>query len=146
MLARFSATVRLPEPPLRQLDLNRLSAHQPLERGDPRFVGRQELGRGQVLIERAGLRLLDPDPDQIARQVMPPAEGVKRLLGVVLGDDLALEVGAVIPVSKYELASSESPPPVNRLRLGPSSPRGALHPLTIGRASGFRTARCAWSA
>jgi hypothetical protein len=78
------------------------------------------------LVERAGLRLLDPDPDQIARQVMAPAERMKRLAGVVLGDDPALEVDAVAAMSGPELSSSESPPPVNRNRLGLSNPRGAL--------------------
>ena len=55
----------------------------------------QQLGRRDVLVERTGLRLRDPDPDQVARQVMASAERVKRLPGVVLGNDLTLQVGAV---------------------------------------------------
>ena len=100
--------------PLLKLDLQRLAADQPLERGDPRLVFGQQLGRRHVLVERTGLRLLDPDPDQVARQVMASAERVKRLPGVVLGNDLTLEVDAVAAVSGHGPSSSESPAPVNR--------------------------------
>ena len=111
-----------------KLDLQRLSADQPLERGDPRLVFGQQLGRRHVLVERTGLRLLDPDPDQVARQVMATAERVKRLPGVVLGNDLTLEGGAVAAVSGYgPSSSSESPAPVNREPPHLSNPRGALH-------------------
>ena len=110
-----------------KLDLQRLSADQPLERGDPRLVFGQQLGRRHVLVERTGLRLLDPDPDQVARQVMASAERVQRLPGVVLGNDLTLEVDAVAAVSGHGPSSSESPPPVNRAPLNLSNPRGALH-------------------
>jgi hypothetical protein len=52
---------------------------------------------------------------------------VKRLPGVVLGNDPTLEVGAVAAVFGHEPSSSESPPPVNREPPHLSSPRGALH-------------------
>jgi hypothetical protein len=110
-----------------KLDLQRLAADQPLERRDPRLVFAQQLGRRHVLVERAGLRLLDPDPGQVARQVMASAERMQRLPGVVLGNDLTLEVGAVAAVSGHGPSSSENPPPVNREPPYLSSPRGALH-------------------
>jgi hypothetical protein len=58
---------------------------------------------------------------------MASAERVKRLPGMVLSDDLTLEVGAVAAVSGHELSSSESPAPVNRTLLYLSSPKGAFH-------------------
>jgi hypothetical protein len=112
---------------LQKLDLQRLATDQPLKRRGPRLVLAQELGRRHVLIERTGLRLVDPDPDQVARQVMASAERVQRLPGMVFGDDLALEVDAVAAVSGHGPSSSESPPPVNRQPLDLSSSRGALH-------------------
>ena len=57
---------------------------------------------------------------------MASAERMKRLAGVVLGNDLALEVGAVAAVSGHGPSSSESPPPVNRKPLNLSNLRGAL--------------------
>jgi len=109
-----------------KLDLQRLAADQPLERRDPSLVFAQQLGRRHVLVERTGLRLIDPDPDQVAGQVMASAERVKRLPAMVLGNDLTLEVGAVAAVSGHGPSSSESPPPVNREPPHLSSPRGAL--------------------
>ena len=46
--------------------------------------------------------------------------------GMVLGNDLTFEVGAVAAVSGHGLSSSESPLPVNRKTLELSNPRGAL--------------------
>lgn len=125
--------VRFSAPLLRQLDLEGLPPDQALERRDPRLVLAQELGRRHVLVESARLRLLDPDPDQVARQVMASAERVKRFPGVVVGNDLTLEVDAVAAVSGHELSSSECPAPVNRMLLNLSSPRGALHHGVKGR-------------
>ena len=112
-----------------KLDLQRLAADQPLERRDPRLVLGQQLGRRHVLVERAGLRLLDPDPDQVARQVMASAERVQRLPGVVFGNDPTLEVDAVAAVSRHGPSSSlEARPPVNPKPLDLSNPRGAPFP------------------
>ena len=58
---------------------------------------------------------------------MASAERVKRLAGMMLGDDLTLEVNAMAAVSGHEPSSSESPLPVNRKPLDLSNPRGALH-------------------
>src|SRR5688500_8063785 len=44
---------------------------------------------------------------------MASAKRMKRLPGMVLGNDLTLEVGAVAAVSGHGPSSSESPPPVN---------------------------------
>jgi hypothetical protein len=64
---------------------------------------------------------------------MASAERVKRLPGVVFGNDLALEVDAVAAVSGHGHSSSESPPPVNRKPLNLSNSRGALHAgVTLG--------------
>lgn len=62
---------------------------------------------------------------------MASAERAQRLPGVVLGNDLTLEVDAVAAVSGHGPSSSESPPPVDReppypSKPYPSNPRGAL--------------------
>ena len=57
---------------------------------------------------------------------MASAERVERLSSMILGNDLTLEVDAVASVYGHEPSSSESPPPVNRMPLDLSNPRGAL--------------------
>ena len=95
-------------PFLRQLNLERLVSHQTFERRDARLVFAQQLGRRHVRIERAGLRLVDPDPDQVARQVMASAKGTERLSSMTLGDNLALELDAVAAVSGHRLSPQKA--------------------------------------
>ena len=101
-------------PPLRQLDLERLASNKALEGGDARLVVREQLGRGSVFIQRTGLRLFDPDPDQVSRQIVATSESMQGLAGMILGNDLPLELGAMAAMASWHgLSSSESPPPVN---------------------------------
>lgn len=44
----------------------------------------QQVGRRRVLIEAAGLVLLDPDPDKVAREIMPVGKPMKGPAGQVL--------------------------------------------------------------
>ena len=67
---RFSAGLRVPYPPLWKLQLENLFADQPFDRGNAGFVALEQVGRDRVLIETASLTLLDPDPDQVAREVV----------------------------------------------------------------------------
>ncbi len=88
------AIVRFSDP-LLKLDLQRLTADQPLERRDPRLVFAQQLGQRhdlsrnliRIWVENAEAGSLDRD--------MASAECVQRLPGVALGNDLTLEVDAV---------------------------------------------------
>src|SRR5271156_5584949 len=57
----------------------------------------------------AGLVLLNPDPNQIAADVMALGEPVKGLAGQKLLSDLALELDAVRAVLGHGLPSFESP-------------------------------------
>ena len=59
---------------------------------------------------------------------MASAERVQRLPGVVLGNDLTLEVDAVAAVSGHPRSPQKARPPVNRDPLNLSNSRGALHP------------------
>ena len=63
---------------------------------------------------------------------MASAKRVKRLTGMVLRDDLTLEVDAVAAVSGHRPSSSESPAPVNREPLNLSNPWGALQCADLG--------------
>ncbi len=48
-----------------------------------------------VFVQAASLILLNPDADQLARQIMPLGEPVKALTGNVLRHHLPLELDAV---------------------------------------------------
>jgi hypothetical protein len=57
-------------------------------------------------------------------------ERVERLAGVALGNDLALELGAMATMaSGHGLSSLESPAPVNSNLPNLSTPRGALEQM-----------------
>jgi hypothetical protein len=47
-----------------------LLADQPLERGDARLVRLQQVGGLRVVVELPGLALADPDPNQVAREIV----------------------------------------------------------------------------
>jgi len=53
-----------------KLQFERLLTDEPLERRDPRFVFLDHVGRGGVFIEAAGLILMDPDPDEVTREIV----------------------------------------------------------------------------
>jgi hypothetical protein len=56
-----------------------LPADHPLERGDLGFVLLQQVGGLDVLIQRAGLVLADPDADQLTRDVVALRQPMQRL-------------------------------------------------------------------
>src|SRR3546814_15894216 len=70
--------------------------------GDPGLVVLDHVGRRRVLVERAGLVLLDPDADQVARDVVTLRQTVQRLAGEKLLRDLTLEVDAMGTVNSEE--------------------------------------------
>jgi hypothetical protein len=91
----------------------------------------------------AGLVLLDPDPDQVAREVVAFGQTMQRLATEVLLNDLTLELDAVGSVlchgfhpSKARLAGQFLSPALSALR-GPlhfASNRGSdAISMTIGR-------------
>jgi hypothetical protein len=55
----------------------------------------EQIGSGGILVEVAGLGLLNPDADQVPANVASFGEPVKRLAGQELLSDLALEFDAV---------------------------------------------------
>jgi hypothetical protein len=55
----------------------------------------EKIGGLGVLVEVAGLVLLNPDPDQVPANVVSFSEPVKRLAGQEFLSDLALEFDAV---------------------------------------------------
>jgi hypothetical protein len=64
-----------------------LLADRALERGDPSLVLVQRVGGTDRLVEGARFVLLQPDPDQVAADVVRPGEAVEQGTGVVLLDD-----------------------------------------------------------
>jgi hypothetical protein len=69
----------------------------------------EKIGALSVLIEVAGLVLLNPDPDQVTADVMSFGEPMKGLAGQEFLSDLALELDAVRAVLGQGLPSFESP-------------------------------------
>ena len=57
--------------PLSQLDLLRLPPDHPLEGCDLRLILLEQVRRLDVAVQCACLILADPDPDQLAGDVMP---------------------------------------------------------------------------
>jgi len=55
----------------------------------------QQIGRLYVLVERAGLKLADPDADQLPGDIVPLRQPVQRLPRDELLSNLPLERGAV---------------------------------------------------
>jgi hypothetical protein len=52
------------------------------------------MARQWLTVQRASLELLDPDPDQVARNVMALRKTVERLAGQELLGDQTLEIDA----------------------------------------------------
>ena len=75
---------------------------------------------------------------------MASAERVQRLPGVVLGNDLTLEVDAVAAVSGHPLSPQKARPPVNRDPLNLSNSRGALHSALNEQSFGGTLREIAW--
>lgn len=108
MKSRFSAAVRCLAPPL-ETRVRGLSADQAFERRDPGLVGVDQVGGVRLIVERAGLVLLEPDANQSAGNVMAFRQTMQGLAGQILLYDLALELDTVTPVRGHGLSLSENP-------------------------------------
>jgi len=63
-----------------------------------RLIVGQHICGGRVAVERTGLVLGKPDADQVAADLMPFGEPVKRLAAQVVLNDLPLELDRVVAV------------------------------------------------
>jgi hypothetical protein len=63
----------------------------------------EKIGRRQIFIESARLKLVDPDPDQIAGDVMPLRVGMQCLAAQILLGNLLLELNAAGSVLRMGL-------------------------------------------
>jgi hypothetical protein len=63
-----------------------------------RLVLLEQIGSIRLIVVFAGLELLDPDEDQVAREVVALAKTVQRLAAEVFLADAALELDAVCGV------------------------------------------------
>jgi Aldo/keto reductase family len=86
----------------------------------------KEVGRRGVLVEGTGLISLDPDADQIARDVVAFLQTVKRIASQKLLNDLTLKLDTVGSILGHELSSFESPACRSNVKPSLSSPRGPL--------------------
>src|SRR5262249_10969934 len=107
---RASRQPRAPRGPLKKLVLENELANEPLQRCDACLVLRQHFGGGCVAVERTGLVLGNPDPDQVTADVMPLGEAVKRLAGQVVLNNLPLELDRVAAVLGPGAFSSKARP------------------------------------
>src|SRR6185312_130922 len=94
MYSRFSAAVRFSAPPLETRF--RGPACRPCVRV-PRscFVLLKKIGRAGILIKGPSLKLLDPDSDQVARDVVAFGETVECLARNEVQGDLSFELDAM---------------------------------------------------
>ncbi|MBP7002317.1 hypothetical protein [Amaricoccus sp.] len=98
------------QPPLRQLDFERLAADEPFQRVVAGVAHLNEIHGFDVIVIGARLAFLDPNPDQLPADVVTLAQRTQRRTGVVLLDVLALERGARTAVlSRHRLSYPESP-------------------------------------
>lgn len=84
-------------------------ADKPFQRRDPGFVLLEQTGSGHVFVKRAGFVFLNPDPDQIAADVVALGEPMQGLAGQEFLSDLVLELDAMRAVLGDRLPSFESP-------------------------------------
>lgn len=90
-------------------DLQSLHSDEPLQRGDPGCVDLDRVRCDGFVVKRSGLELLDPDTDQIARQLMSIGQAVERLAGKILLHDLTIELDSACAMSNHGLPSFETP-------------------------------------
>src|SRR6516162_4639347 len=129
MYSRFSAAVRFSEPPLGTRF--RALGDQPCAPTPQSWlripgVDRQHLG---VFVQGAGFILLNPDANQLTRDIMPLGKRVQALPGYELLRDLPLERDAVgtLPGHGFHPLKAQLTCQITSLDL--SGPRGALQPL-----------------
>src|SRR5580692_9806183 len=93
MYSRFSAAVRFSAPPLETRF--RGPACRPCVRVPRCFVLLKKIGRAGILIKGPSLKLLDPDSDQVARDVVAFGETVECLARNEVQRDLSFELDAM---------------------------------------------------
>jgi hypothetical protein len=86
----------------------------------------EQIGSGRILVEDASLVSLNPEADQIARDVEALRQPMERLAGEKLLSNLALELDAVGTMPGHGLPSFESPAYGQILTFDLSGPRGPL--------------------
>ena len=84
-------------------------ADKPFQRRDPGFILLEQIGSGHVFVKGAGFVFLNPDPDQIAADVVALGEPMQGLAGQEFLSDLVLELDAMRAVLGDRLPSFESP-------------------------------------
>jgi hypothetical protein len=80
---------------------SRLSANHTLQRRNLGFVFLQEIGSLGVFVQGTGFIPLNPDADQLTRDIMPLGKRVQALAGEKLLRDLSLELDAVGTLSGH---------------------------------------------
>ncbi|MEM6900208.1 MAG: hypothetical protein AAF583_10600 [Pseudomonadota bacterium] len=76
---------------------------------------------------------------------MPAGQGVKGIAGLILGDDLAFKLGAMVAMaSRHGLCSSESTHPVNSAHV-PGPAQGAHSNLGSNARADWQSKRCTGS-
>jgi hypothetical protein len=86
-----------------------LLADQPIKRSDPGFILLEKVGGGGVFVNGADLVSLNPETDQVPRDVTARRQAMERVAGAKLLRDLAFEFDAVRAVLGHGLPSFESP-------------------------------------
>jgi len=72
-----------------------LPPYQPLESSNLGLILLDQVSRLHIVIQRAGLKLADPDPDQLAGNVVSLGQRVQCLARDGFRSNLPLEHGAV---------------------------------------------------
>jgi hypothetical protein len=85
-----------------------LTADHALQRDDLGFLFLDQIGGTGIVIEGAGLVSLNPDANELARDVMSLGESMQRLPGNELLGNLALELDAVGTVLGHGLHPSKA--------------------------------------
>src|SRR3984885_3249017 len=94
MYSRFSAAVRFSAPPL-ETRFRGPPADHAFECRELCFVLLKKIGRAGILIKGPSLKLLDPDSDQVARDVVAFGETVECLARNEVQGDLSFELDAM---------------------------------------------------
>src|SRR3974377_698890 len=78
-----------------------MSANHPLQRRNLGFVFLEEISSLSIFVQGADFILLNPDPDQLPRDIMPLGKPIKGLSGHELLRDLPFERDAVGTLSGH---------------------------------------------
>ena len=101
--------------PLWILDLQGLTTDEPLQRRDPGLVLLQKISCLSLFVELTRLILGDPNPNQVARDVVAPRKTIQGLSTEKLLCILTLELNAVGTVFGHGFPSKRKPDRLNSL-------------------------------